>query len=406
VEVTATSHFSRLFSHGTSVLSRTAYAEVTPEASFSIGTYLASYSATQTLVLGGLLGTLGASGDLTAAGFAGMASTDVSIQQLINASGGVLTPQNVMSISTTAANWDTYLSRAVQSQAALLNCTGANPPAPCAANNVLGPFAATSGINSTVSMQLCKFVSVNGLGCGTQLPQTALSANLNVLQTMTTEAELANGNRGIDMTAALGLGIPAMLTLKLIQPPQVVYGPILTSASTGQVSGSLALTVPVLGVGNETLTIPVAAATGTAQLTTITCSANSMFKAQFANVNTTTSGPNSVTLNGTPVASMTVSGASNILVFAAGVVPPTPTTVLAKSNPQWISTTNPNLAFTAPGALGIVTEADVAPLLNTILPPILSPLLQAVGVTLAGAAVAYLSTTCAAVSLVSNSAQH
>ena len=99
VEVTATSNLARLFSHGTSTLSRTAVAADTPEAAFSIGSYLASMGSPsqQTSVLGVLLGKLGASANLTAVGYAGLANTFVSVQQLINASGGILTPTNVMS---------------------------------------------------------------------------------------------------------------------------------------------------------------------------------------------------------------------------------------------------------------------------------------------------------------------
>ena len=72
VKVTATSNLARLFSHGTSTLSRTAVAADTPEAAFSIGSYLASATSPspQTSVLGVLLGKLGASANLTAVGYA------------------------------------------------------------------------------------------------------------------------------------------------------------------------------------------------------------------------------------------------------------------------------------------------------------------------------------------------
>jgi uncharacterized membrane protein len=402
VEVTASTSLARLLSHGTSAPSRTAIAEVTPEAGFSIGTYLGSYNAQQTALLGPLLNTLGASSDLTLVGFGGLAGSEVTLQQLINASGGVLTPQNVMSVSATGANWDSYLSKAVSSQAALLNCTGSNQPGPCYASAPFSQFASTSGVNSSVSMQLCQFVSINGSSCGTQLPQAALSASLNVLQTITSEAELANGNNGIDVTSALNLSngvlglLPVSLTINLIKPPQVAYGPIGTTATTGQVSASLAVTVPA-GLGTAVLTIPVTAASGTATLTTVTCSASSLYNAKLT-ASTTTSGPNSVTLSGTQVATLTVTGtpATN-LGFFAGVVPPTPSTVSAKSNPQWLSTTNPTLVF---GSQAGGLTPLVGALLNTTLPLVLTPALQSLGVTLAGAAVADLGTTCAAVSLV------
>ena len=207
VEVTATSNLARLFSHGTSTLSRTAVAADTPEAAFSIGSYLASMGSPsqQTSVLGVLLGKLGASANLTAVGYAGLANTFVSVQQLINASGGILTPTNVMSATLSAAQWDSFLNGAVSSQAALLTCGNTPTPYPCAATSVLRPFVLSPGPLSSTSLQLCQIVSVDGSSCGSQLSQVALSTNLNVLQTLTTEAELANGASGLDVTAALGL---------------------------------------------------------------------------------------------------------------------------------------------------------------------------------------------------------
>ena len=198
-------------------------------------------------------GKLGASANLTVVGYAGLANTFVSVQQLINASGGILTPTNVMSATLSAAQWDSFLNGAVSSQAALLTCGNTPTPYPCAATSVLRPFVLSPGPLSSTSLQLCQIVSIDGSSCGSQLSQVALSTNLNVLQTLTTEAELANGAGGLDVTAALGLKdtlgnpIPAMLYLSAsaIHPPVVAYGPVGTTASTGQVGATLALTVPV-----------------------------------------------------------------------------------------------------------------------------------------------------------------
>ncbi len=77
----------------------------TPEAAFSIGSYFASIAtpSPQMSVLGVLLGKLGVSANLTAVGM-GLANTFVSVQQLITASGGILTPTNVMSTTLSAAS--------------------------------------------------------------------------------------------------------------------------------------------------------------------------------------------------------------------------------------------------------------------------------------------------------------
>jgi uncharacterized membrane protein len=404
VKVTATSNLARLFSHGTSTLSRTALAIDAPEAAFSIGSYLASVTSPspQTSVLGVLLGKLGASANLTAVGYSGLANTFVSVQQLINASGGILTPTNVTSATLSAAQWDSFLNGAVSSQAALLTCGNTPTPYPCAATSVLRPFVQSSGPLSSTSLQLCQIVSIDGSSCGSQLSQVALSTNLNVLQTLTTEAELANGASGLDVTTALGLTdplsgnpIPAVLYLSAsaIHPPVVAYGPVGTTASTGQVGATLALTVPVPLLGNQVLNIPIAAATGTATLSTVTCQSNALYNANIS-AGTTASGPNSVTLNNNPIATLTLKGVSppNLLQFGPLVVPPSPTT--AGHNPVNVAAT-PTISFGSPTG-----PAPVNTLLTTQLQPILGPVLQALGVEVAGAQVADLSTNCDTVSLV------
>jgi uncharacterized membrane protein len=416
VQVTAVSNLSSLFSHTTSTLSRTATAVDTPESAFSIGSYLASFNTAsgpmQTSVLGVLLGKLGTTAGITAVGYSGLANTFVSIQQLINVSGGILTPSNVMSVALSAANWDSLLNSAVSSQAGLLTCTNSPAPYPCSATQALRPFVQSAGPLASTSLQLCHIVSVNGSTCGSPLPQTALSANINVLQTLTTEAELANGTAGLSLnvTSALfqgGLGltdltgnpIPAVLTLSAsaIHPPVVAYGPVGTTASTGQVSGNLTLTVPNPLLGNDVLTIPITAATGTATLNTVTCQFNSLLRTLIS-VSTGTTGPSSVTLNNNQIATMSIGGvAGRLVTFGQAVVPPSPSS--AGTNPVNVALgTVPPITF---GITGLPTLSPlVSALVNTTLPPILGPVMQALGVDVAGAQTADLATTCDAVSLV------
>ena len=360
----------------------------------------------QTSVLGVLLGKLGASANLTAVGYAGLANTFVSVQQLINASGGILTPTNVMSATLSAAQWDSFLNGAVSSQAALLTCGNTPTPYPCAATSVLRPFVLSPGPLSSTSLQLCQIVSIDGSSCGSQLSQVALSTNLNVLQTLTTEAELANGASGLDVTAALGLTdtlgnpIPAVLYLSAsaIHPPVVAYGPVGTTASTGQVGATLALTVPVPLVGNQVLNIPIAAATGTATLSTVTCQSNALYKASIS-AGTTASGPNSVTLNNSPIATLTLNGVSppNLLSVRRAGCSTVADDCWVQPNPINVATSTPTVSFgSQAGGLPVL----VSTLLTTTVPPILGPVLQALGVEVAGAQVADLSTNCDAVSLV------
>jgi uncharacterized membrane protein len=88
---------------------------------------------------------------------------------------------------------------------------------------------------------------------------------------------------------------------------------------------------------------------------------------------------------------------SRLLQYGAPVVPPSPTTAGVNLNPINVATSTPTVSFgSQSGGLPVL----VSTLLNTTLPPILGPVLQALGVEVAGAQVADLSTNCDAVSLV------
>ena len=112
------------------------------------------------------------------------------------------------------------------------------------------------------------------------ISQQGLNASVNILQLLTTEAELANGTNGINVTSDLNLTDPGllnignvMLSTQVIEPAQVAYGPVGTTASDTEVQAtlSMSLTLPILGTPLGTLTIPLSAATGVATLNTITC---------------------------------------------------------------------------------------------------------------------------------------
>src|ERR1700722_1155156 len=280
VSVTASQAVAQVFFGGFKVLNghagstattdRSTVAAVTPESSFSIGSYLMNLNTQQSAVLNALFGSVGGSANLSAVGYGGLANTDVTISQLVTASGGLLTPSNVMTTSLSAGQWLTIVQDAVANQVAQLNCGATPVPSPCTASTALGTLG-TGG----VSAQLCQLVSVNGSPCTNgSLSSPALSANLNVLPLLTTEAELANGTSAINVTSALGItGVTtAQLYLTLVQPPQVAYGPVGTTASTAQVQADLKLTLPILGV----LDIPLSAASGTATLKTVKCANNTM----------------------------------------------------------------------------------------------------------------------------------
>jgi uncharacterized membrane protein len=395
VKVTAAQTVPQIFVGGVSSVTRSSIAAVTPESGFSVGSYLASINTQQSGVLRALLGILGSSANVTVVGFQGMANTNVTLNQLIAASGGVLTTSNVLTASETAATWQSIWNTAVANQVAQLNCSTTPTPLPCSASTALsGPTAMS--LNSSSQVQLCQLVSINGSTCSSgSLTNAALATSLNVLQTLTTEAEVANGTNAIDLGTSLGItGVSdARLTLTMSQIPQVAFGPVSTTASTVQLATDLSLNY--LG---STIDIPLSAAKGTATLQTLSCAYNAMSSTVIQPTTAAVSG--TVT---TPVGSGTLSiagyNSGNLSPFSYGpsVVPPTASTAAAGSNPQSVGATMPTPTWTG---ITIPVANPIYNLLTATLNGVLGPILQVVGASVGGVQVADLSTNCGSVSLV------
>ncbi len=395
IKVTAAQSVPQIFVGGQSSVTKTSIAAVTPEAGFSIGSYLAGVTSQQSAVLNAVLGTLGTSVSISAVGYIGLANTSVTVGQLITASGGALTTSNVLTTSLTGAQWLAIWSDAVANQVAQLNCGATPTPEQCGASAALASLDFSGG----TSASLCQLVSINGSACSgnlSTLSTSELSASLDALQILTTEAELANGTNAIDLGTSLGLtGVSdAKLTLSLVQIPQVGYGPVGATATTAQVSSSLQLND--IGVG--LITIPLSAASGTATLASVTCSDNSLKSTNIAAVITAASGTISLSVAGVPSNIATVSvagynGTSTPFGYAPPNVPPTATSVANGSNPETAGGTP------VPSVSGLSPSSPAQPVI-TAAGPILVPIMQAAGVTLGAASVADLSTNCGAVALV------
>ena len=217
---------------------------------------------------------------------------------------------------------------------------------------------------------------------------------------MTTALNITNSNSPVSP-------IPAKLTLSVVQPPQIAYGPLNASANSGVVNASLSLTLTISG-NTQTLTIPVAGAAATATISTaatssaITCSANSLFSTKISG-SAAASGPNAVTLNGSQVATLNLASFTpSVLTFGNSTyVPPTVSTdgSTLNKNPNPLSSTAPSISFTSvsTGLPTLVSSLLGATGLQTTTLP---NLLQSLGLQPAATLVADLGTNCVAVSLV------
>jgi uncharacterized membrane protein len=400
-----------------------------PQATFSIGSYLVNLNSSQAgqdaTILSDILNTLGVTYNITAVGYQGLATTNVTIAQLITASNGQLTATDVMTTPLSPSQWVAIWTQAVGNQAASLSCGGTPTPPQCTAYGVLGGNQITWGNSSPV--MLCQLVSVDGSTCdpnNSLLSYEQMSASLNVLQELTTEAELANSTNPIDITGGLNIAplTSAQLTLNVLQPPQVATGPVgtittpptsppycpvasgtSTCATTAQIQADVKLSV--LGVG--IIDIPLSAAEGISTLNLITCVNNAMTNTKITSVTQTATA--TVTLQpglGLPtqtIASLSVSGAPiTAESYSASVVPPTastafPTPPTLPTNPLQLGTSSPQLTFT--GQTG--SWSLVSGLLTGAIDNVLGSVLQAAGVSVGGADVADLGTDCDAIGIAS-----
>jgi uncharacterized membrane protein len=413
IEVTANQGVPQIFFGGTNLLSGHAgngangpisgsvsgssIALYSPEASFSIGSYLASFNSQQSAVLNKIMGPLGTNVSFTALGFQGLATTQVTLAQLINANSTVLSASNIMTTSLSAGGWLTAYKNAVAS----VYGTGGTAYASLQAQS----FSTSASTN----VRLCDLVWVNTPGTqfnctNTSISPQGLRASLNVLQMLTTEADFTDGQNAIDVTSALNLSSPlgnfgtTTLSLHLIQPLQVAYGPIGTTASTAQVTATLNVSLAsLLGISIGTLSIPLSAASGTVALQALSCTNNAMTSTQL--LATTNAVSAAVTLSGAQVAALNISGVSpaQSATFTASQVPPP-----ATNNPASVGTTSPTFSFSGQSGLGL-TNLFVNGLLSStsVLAAAYGPVLQALGVQVAGAQLTDYYTNCDAVQLAS-----
>ena len=413
VETVASESLGNLFVRGNESLSRTAVAALVPNAGIEIGTFLANLSTSQSTVLNTLLGNLSGHStpstiSITAVGYDGLASAGITIQQLISANSSVLTTSNILTTSFTDAQWATFISNAVTAS------TGSS-------NSWLTGLATTlGGTIHTTSANLCQLVTLSS--CGGSISVGDLSATINVLQTLQAEAELAENGSAIALNTLINLGTltsvlnplisiqagSPSISISAIQKPVVAYGPVGTTATNSQVTATVNIPTELAVAGiplvSLPIVIPIGVAQGTATLSSIECTDDALTQAQIGVVTTTAS--NSITVNGAAVTSLKANGANQTNTYAASVVPPTATTIANGTNPVSAGSYGIGTVSFGSGLLAGLTTVtaavlnDVFGLLFGSLNTLLGPALQTLGISLAGADVADLSTNCGVASLV------
>ncbi|MER8411776.1 TadG family pilus assembly protein [Mesorhizobium sp. M0518] len=228
----------------TPVIGTQATASMTPQATFSVGSRLASLNGgILNALLGGLLGS---NISLSVMDYNALISADVSVLSFVD---GVATQLNLTGVSYS----DVLASKATVGQiaTAMANVPGLGNTAKVALQTI------ASKSTSTVKIPLSHLVdlgSVGKLGLG-QRP-AGLGVDASALGMLTAAAGLANGSKQVDV--ALGATIPGVLSTTLAiaigEPPQsspwLAVGEAGTVVRTAQTRIKLLVTV---GVGNPNL---------------------------------------------------------------------------------------------------------------------------------------------------------
>lgn len=249
-QVTLTQNVPYFFSVGQRTLTATAIAKNTAIVSFSLGSGLASTNTgLLNSVLGVLLGNGNSALNLDLVSYQGLANTTIRVADLM-AALNVGTVQQLIAAQVSLSQ----LVSAVVSAGGQNGLTGVSVGTVLAPNTlVLGPLLRNTLINvgnSTGTPGVLQFLAQAGND------QSVLNAQLNVLDLVTTAAQIANNKNAVAIST--GLTLPPLLgttlNLKVIQPPVIAIGPPgkdtsgnwMTQASAGQVRLGLNVSASVL----------------------------------------------------------------------------------------------------------------------------------------------------------------
>ncbi|WP_367155743.1 TadG family pilus assembly protein [Methylomonas sp. HYX-M1] len=442
VQVVATSQFPGsliLGGFGNTQLSATAVATKQVLAGFRLGSFLARVDTGDSILnplLGGMLGSALA---LDLVGYKGIAAAQVSLLDLINATAGVGTVNELLAADLGVGEFIDIVAQAV----------GPNTTAGLALNQM--SLAAIAGLPT---IRLGDILAVTG-----DNPEAALDAQLNALDIVTAAVQLANKEHAISVPA-FGVDLAPIATVALnlyiVEAPKIAIGPPgknsdgswRTEVSTAQLRLQLdvsLLNLSVLGILNTSinLNLYLDVAKAKAHLTSVKCATSNNRKhevvvgvtpsvitlgiGQYSNIaggSATTASPTiMVKLGSLDAVKLTISAAAAVanpnatdLTFEVSstpisVPPPNSLTQTAHSDAaaglaNAISDLVASLQLT-PTLLGLslldlllvqpllsliapAIEAILTPVFTTIGTAILDPLLTALGIQLGGADVTLL----------------
>jgi uncharacterized membrane protein len=388
---------------GTVVLNAEAVSRADPAiAAFSAGSFAASIDTEDSVLLDGIFsGILGSSVDLDLVSYQGIAATNITLNELLEASGQVGGLESLLNTSMS-------LSELVSLTADAVNNSGT-----ASADAKAGMQQLAAAAVDTTSITLGDVLNIT-----TPDQEAAGKVGVNVLSLITTTALIANGSNALSIP--LNVTIPAVPSLtsiagqvRVIEPPQLVIGPaangsgtICTTVSTAQVDAEVDVvaSIPLLARIDLSLIVEVAqgsaglnAITDDGETTSVTIEASPGI-ASFDMSNAAGNGPARIsTLLNIPLATLEIdlpvqSATPQPLVFdvdhpVADNLPQTQTVSSSVGDSLEDALSTPGVLEVNPlniGLVNTVVSTVVTPLLGEIGRVFLDPLLEMLGIQVGG----------------------
>ena len=247
--------FARVIGVESGSARRTAIADAQPVACLAVGSYAAGLDTGQSVLLNALLGRLlGSSVNLSAAGYQGLAATEISLLELLE--GLPLVDVDTLTVADADQVLATEVSVATILGAAVTALSNADEEVSANVLADLGALAAQIGV--AVDLGLLDDLALGTLLGITQGGQTALTTSVNLLDLVVAAVEVANGQYAVEVpdlavsTGALPGGLGALLpavdvtgTVGVLPRPRRGCGPRGLKVRTGAVDVDLGVAADV-----------------------------------------------------------------------------------------------------------------------------------------------------------------
>jgi uncharacterized membrane protein len=248
---------------GTVVLNAQAVSRADPAiAAFSAGSFAASIDTEDSVLLNAVFGDiLGSSVDLDLVSYEGIAAADITLNDLLQASGQVGGLDSLLNTSMSLGSMFSLFATAMS------NSGTANAAAIAGMQELAS--AAVGGTNLTLA---------DVLSVATPDEEAAGKVGLNALSLITTTALIANGSNALSVP--LSVSVPGVTSItgqiNVIEPPQMAIGPaandggtICTTVSTAQVEAEVDVVVTIPLLAKIDMSLQAQVGQGSAGLSTI-----------------------------------------------------------------------------------------------------------------------------------------